>query len=619
MTDYSFLRLQDSLASAKNMQDSPVVTHYDLTSIQLLPDKTYTQITNFNGGISLDSDCEVFIVDCNDNILADITDHVFIEEFNDVNGNNQCKIEYVNLERDFYRETVLIRFNQLSSDAEYWTNPINITAYQSEKTSFFKYKNYDDFMGIGYTNSNVWQSISLNLYFDIPIDETETEDYFQISRNNTISARALQKIFEQYKVQQINRFTFQRLNVLLKHELIYLDDVRVTNKPVVSSSERFGDTNYFETDFIVAKNYNDVSVYQYQIFDGLNLSNFYPLGSYTTGTEFTTVSFDANLALTLNTGNINIYNSLGTLQNTFNESEMSVSGNSLTIPTTLNYSDDDYYVTVSGGLVSAIGVNNEPIIDNTTWTFKLKPADYSTADYSSTDYNVGISDPLVDNVVAFYKFNETSGTVMVDSKGSNDGTIVNAVINQAGLIDRCYQFNNGATDQYVTIPSTSDFNFGSGAFSIEVWVNRDSNNFGRILNKYNESTNDLEFRMFIQGGVLQFFMYTDASNRIGLADNVTITTGAWQQIIITYDGSGDASGLKMKVDNTTGSFAPVETGNFTGMPATNQQLVLAQQANDLTGTNRYSGLMDICRFWKGYELTDAEITTLYNSGNGTES
>lgn len=259
MIDYSFLRLKDNIADAKNIGDSPTATHYFFNPIQLLPDRTYCQITNFQGGISLDSDCEVFVVDCADNILADITNNVFISEFIDNSGNNQCIIEYVNLGVDFYRETVLIKFKMLTSDAEFWTNPINITSYQSERTVFFKYKNYDDFAGIGYTNANVWQSISIAMYFDIPIDETETEEYFQISRNNTISARALEKVFESYKIEQINRFTFDRLNKLFKHELIYLDEVRVTNKPVVSSSERLGDSNYFETDVTVAKNYNDIS------------------------------------------------------------------------------------------------------------------------------------------------------------------------------------------------------------------------------------------------------------------------------------------------------------------------------------------------------------------------
>jgi hypothetical protein len=391
--DYSFLRLKDSLESARDMQDSPVVTHYFYNPIQLLPNKSYLQITNYQGGISLDNNCEVFVVDCNDNVLADITDNVFIEEFTDGNGNNQCKIEYINLGVDFYRETVLIKFSMLNTNAVWWTNPINITAYESEKTIFFKYKNFDDFMGIGYTNANAWQSISLSLYFDIPLDETESEDYFQISKNNTISARALQKVFEQYRIDRINRFTFDRLNVLLKHNLIYLDDIRVTNKPTVTSAERQGDSNFFESDLIVAKNYSDISFYDFQIYTGLEYLGFAPEGLYITGTSFTDLKVSFNEDVTLNTGSITVYNSEDTIVETFTESDMTiVGGNSVNIDlsgTSLaSPSNDTYYVHITSGLVTGVvGLeNNEAIYDDTTWVFTLRDADFLGTDFNNSDF-----------------------------------------------------------------------------------------------------------------------------------------------------------------------------------------------------------------------------------------
>jgi len=625
--DNSFLRLKDNIESAKDMQDSPTTTHYFLNPIQLLPDKSYLQITNFEGGISLDSDCEVFVVDCSDNVLADITNNVFIEEFVDSNGNNQCKIELINLGVDFYRETVLIKFKMLSSNAEWWTNPINITSYQSHLTVFFKYKNYDDFLGIGYTNANAWQSISLAMYFDIPLDESEVEDYFQISRNNTISARALIKLFERYKIEQINRFTFTRLNALLKHDLIYLDNIRVTNKPVVSSDDRQGDSNVFETELTVAKNYDDYSPYEFQLFGGLILSEFNPFGLYPIGYEITSLSANANIDITLETGTLDVYTSSGTLIHTFTEADMSiVSGNQLSVVSTGTpvqfLPSASYYVNLSSGTVSGLGLLNNAINDDTTWVFTIQQADYEgVSDYSSEDYFTGIApSPIVTDLVLFYKFNEVAGTTATDSSTQgNDGTITNALINQTGLIDKCYAFNtDGFTDDYVVIPDSDSLSFGSGAFSIEVWL-KPSADFGQIINKYNATSGLLEYQMFMQSGVIQFFIYTDASNRIGIADNVLMGTGAWQQVVVTYDGSGDASGMKMKIDNTVASFVPVETGTFTGMPNTSQDVYLGQQSDNLTGTNRYVGEMDILRIWKDHELTAGEITALYNSGNGTET
>ena len=390
MVDYSFLRLKDNLTSALDINDSPVTTHFFYNPIQLLPTKSYLQITNFDGGIYLDSDCEVFVVDCNDTTLADITDNVFIEEFIDSNGNNQCKIELVNLGVDFYRNTVLLKFDMLFSDAVFYSNPINITSYQSERTVFFKYKNYDDFAGIGYTNANAWQSISLSMYYDIPIDETETEDYFQISKNNTISARALEKHFKQYLIEQINSFTFERANKMFKHNLVYADNVRVTNKPVLSSDDRQGDSNVFATDVRLAKDYNDRSSYEFQVFEGLILSNYMPSGLYASGLVIDGLSADAPVDLTLNTGTASVYNSSGTLIQTFTESNMNVTGNQLKVVTigspVENLADGSYYVNISEGLVSGLGINNEAINDDSTWTFNIRVPDFASADFNNTDF-----------------------------------------------------------------------------------------------------------------------------------------------------------------------------------------------------------------------------------------
>ena len=131
MVDYSFLRLKDNIADAKNIGDSPIVTHHFLNSIQLIPTRSYTQITNLENGISLTSDAEVFIVDCNNKVLADITENTFIEEFIDTNGSNQCKIEFVNLGVDFYKETVLPntcrkRISVEAGVTEYWSKYIGL-------------------------------------------------------------------------------------------------------------------------------------------------------------------------------------------------------------------------------------------------------------------------------------------------------------------------------------------------------------------------------------------------------------------------------------------------------------------------------------------------------------
>lgn len=626
--DFSFLKLYNSIDAS--IIEEPL-KHSNIRyflPIQLSPDEGYLQITSFKGGISISSDFTAYVVDVFDTVLKDISKNIFIEEFVDYNGNTQCKIEIVNIGTDFYGKKVLIRIDQNASNVKYYTRPIKITNKHIEKTSRFDYSNPNRVGSIDYTNAQCYQSIRLVNKHKGYDNQTEISSYYQISTGSEISYRPLRNIQEKFALEVIDAYTFERLQELLLHNLIYIDGKRIENKPLLDPSEPFGESNEFSSSFTAKLNREDVYIFSFQIYEGLTYLSFTPSGTEILCGDISELRISFNVPITLNTGTIKVYDNTATLIATFDQNLISIDGSDLVVNTVgsviENLTNGSYYFHVSQGLVSSIyDEQNTAISDNTTWALSLQDGDWLIDDFLSTDWLTScppLPNPLVDDLTLFYKFNETSGTTATDDSAlGNDGTITNALIDQIGLIDKCYYFNSGgATNQYVTIPDADSLSFGSGDFSIEVWLNADAN-FGRILNKYNETTGDLEYRLFAQGGVLQFFIYTDASNRIGIADNVTFTTGAWQQIFITYDGSGDASGLTMKVNNVTASFAPVETGTYTGMPNTTQPMILGQQADALTGANRYSGKMDILRMWKGYVVTDTEKTTLYNSGNGTET
>jgi hypothetical protein len=50
---------------------------------------------------------------------------------------------------------------------------------------------------------------------------------------------------------------------------------------------------------------------------------------------------------------------------------------------------------------------------------------------------------LTDNLVAYYKLDETSGSTAVDVIAANNGTITGATVNQAGKIGTAYSFDGG--------------------------------------------------------------------------------------------------------------------------------------------------------------------------------
>jgi len=192
--DYSFLKLYDSMSSSLNDNKFKDANLLYQTSIQLFPDEAYLQITNYSGGISLGFDCNVFVVDCFDNVLADITNNVFVDQFIDVDGFTQCKIEFVNLNVDFHGRKVMIKFQINSSDAVYYTKPIKISHKESVRTYRFDYTSNRNMEGISYVSAVAYQSIRLALKFTGYSNNSEVGEYYQISTGNNISTRFLRKM-----------------------------------------------------------------------------------------------------------------------------------------------------------------------------------------------------------------------------------------------------------------------------------------------------------------------------------------------------------------------------------------------------------------------------------------
>ena len=361
------------------------------TSIQLFPDEAYLQITNYDGGISLGFDCDVFVVDCFDNVLADITNNVFIDQFIDVNGFTQCKIEFVNLNVDFHGRKVMIKFKINSSDAVYYTKPIKISHKESVRTYRFDYTSNRNMEGISYVNAVAYQSIRLALKFTGYSNNSEVGEYYQISTGNNISTRFLRKMGENFIAQNIDIFTFERLQEVFMHDIIYIDGKRLTNKPILEPQEQIGNTDLIKANFTAYLNESDTYEYEYQVFDGLVLSNYNPFGLYITGYQIEALSVDANINIELLTGSLRVYDSSDTLIYDFNESDMVINGNNqlkiISTGTPVEFlPNGTYYVNLDAGLVTGLGVLNEAITDSTTWTFTIADGQFNRLQFNNSQF-----------------------------------------------------------------------------------------------------------------------------------------------------------------------------------------------------------------------------------------
>ena len=185
---------------------------------------------------------------------------VNIYEFTDRNGIKQVIFTINSIAQDFGFNPLKLKFSKTTGSDIWYSNELIITDEFLEETTRFDYKSNGYFHGISYDILNIKQSIRLRCFFDRLDNETEVKDYYQITRGNTISTRALFKELSHYKFSTINPFVFRRVNILLIHDIIYIDTFRMTNKTNVKGSERLGYSNLSEAEFSVYINKSDIYI-----------------------------------------------------------------------------------------------------------------------------------------------------------------------------------------------------------------------------------------------------------------------------------------------------------------------------------------------------------------------
>jgi hypothetical protein len=373
MNDLSFIRLEPNFNDAKYLRASTAAKIFYNGQIILCPNQTYLQTTNCPLGIAFDGNYKVTIVDCNDNELQDITSRVAINE-RTINGVQQIDFEIVKIGVDYFAKNVYLKFTHTVSNYVWYSNPLQITNYFDDISSRFNYKN---------ANDTYYQSITLKCFFSVNDAESNSNEYVTYE-GKKITSRLITTELEQYFFDNIDNFTFRRLNNLLSRNIVYINGNRITNKQTLASKARAGDTNIFSLDFKVAIDYNDIFVEKLQIFDPLELITLYPKGNYTLASLNYVLQGEFNRIVTLNTGTIKLFKD-NVLFYTFTEEDISLTDNTFEIDLTgILTSNGVYYVNISNGLFTSVLEEVYQGITNTTdWLFSIGNGEYEVLQYSN--------------------------------------------------------------------------------------------------------------------------------------------------------------------------------------------------------------------------------------------
>ncbi len=219
---------------------------------------------------------------------------------------------------------------------------------------------------------------------------------------------------------------------------------------------------------------------------------------------------------------------------------------------------------------------------------------------------------LMDSPLAYWRFNETSGTVAVDSSGNgNNGTYVgNVMLGAQGAIandpDTSVTFD-GAT---AWMSAGDVFSFAdAGACSFEVWAQPvlDMGYHDVLSRTDGQGSSTAGYLMYVEpepAPMMDFALYSSGTGNIA-ESNIDIAGGTFTHMVGVYDGS-------MVTIYSNGVLQDQKPTSF-AVPTTSNPFIVGAQSGGLTAW--FHGQLDEVAVY-GTALSQARIQAHYNVGVG---
>ncbi len=233
------------------------------------------------------------------------------------------------------------------------------------------------------------------------------------------------------------------------------------------------------------------------------------------------------------------------------------------------------------------------------------------------------------STIGHWKLNDdaASTTVVDSSSNANDGGLdVNtSTISTAGKINDALDFSANSGDHWVDISDQAYYSFGDGTddspFSVALWAYIPETPTGNIviISKWGGSP-DREWSIFVDTSRrVKIDLYDDTAAVSSSLRTSAISTG-WHHIVATYNGLGGATaadGLTIYIDGQEETSYSARTSNASYVAMDNLAANL-EIASSVGGGSSYEEKLDDIRLYD-VEINAAQVTTLYNSGSGTEA
>jgi len=209
---------------------------------------------------------------------------------------------------------------------------------------------------------------------------------------------------------------------------------------------------------------------------------------------------------------------------------------------------------------------------------------------------------LTDNLIAYWKFDESSGDAADSSGNSKTLTNNNTVAYGTGKINNAADLE-ASSSEYFSISNGTYFDVTSG--SINCWINRESTGTAqRIISTYtNTGEGGFTFNITATNKLQAFF---GEGNQAVTGGTDLTTTGSFAYMV-TFTWTTARKDIYIN--------ATSEGSNTNAETMTAGETTVSVGRDQKFAVDYFDGLIDEMGFWSR-ALTSTEVTQLYNSGAG---
>lgn len=204
-----------------------------------------------------------------------------------------------------------------------------------------------------------------------------------------------------------------------------------------------------------------------------------------------------------------------------------------------------------------------------------------------------------DNTISWGKSQTVSASGDTNITGASDYTNTKSI-------------SLGGIDDYVSCGDADNLSYGDGSsdlpFSISAWIKPDVTARFRLIFKYGSTLKEY-FMQIAGGGKLQVTLYdNNNSASISRNGNTSITTASWSHVVMTYNGSGAATRIKVYLNGVLDNGSTTGTGSYTAMSNTSQPFEIGR----FSASYADGHIDEVAVF--NTELSATDVANIYNGG-----